>query len=281
MIQISSELPKCLLDDEDNINDYDFVLYHTYLKDSEYREHYLQKRIDKPNRLMILDNSAYEFFVSGEQFNEDDYIKVINELKPDYYIVPDELMNKDKTLQNFEHWIKFSIKKVNKKSKPYFTPQGRDKSELLDCLWEMMDKINVRKLPKNLCFPFHNDFLREMYIPQIVQDNFKFPLSTDDHYAAGRVALLFQLYYQGSLDGYRIHLLGSHNPRELNMLKRIPQIKTFDSGYPVKLGVEGIRIGTETEKPKTIIDNFYNKKLDTKTKNLIKHNVSQVRGYCK
>lgn len=279
MIQTSSELPKCLLSEEDDINDYDFVLYHTYLKDKEYREHYLKKRKSQPERMMILDNSAYEFFISGEQFNEDDYVKVINELVPDYYIVPDELMNKDATLKAFNKWIKTTIKKINKKSRPYFTPQGRTYYEFNDCLWQMIDTINAKKLPRNLCIPFHNDFYKDMDIPEVVKSEFGDVTGLDNHYAAGRITLLSRLSFTNAFNGYRIHLLGSHNPKEIKFIKRIPAVKTMDSGYPVKLGIEGIRLGEEKEKPKTIIDDFYNKDLDENTKNLIKTNVKTMRGF--
>ena len=99
------ELPKCMLEHEDTLNDYDFVLYHQYLKDETYRNNYLNKRKTHPDRMMILDNSAYEFFVSGEKFIEEDFIRVIKELKPTYYIVPDVLMDYQKTFENFMHWI--------------------------------------------------------------------------------------------------------------------------------------------------------------------------------
>lgn len=279
MILTSSELPKCLLNEEDVLNDYDFVLYHTYLKDPEYREHYLNKRRNNPGRLMILDNSAYEFFVSGEKFDEEAYVGVINELVPDYYIVPDKLMDKGATLAAFDRWIKKIIKKINKKSRPYFTPQGRTYYEFNDCLWHMVDIINGKGLPRNLCIPFHNDFYRDMDIPAVVRQDYGDVTGLDNHYAAGRVTLLNRLSFTNGFNGYRIHLLGSHNPRELQFIKRISAVKTMDSGYPVKLGIEGIRIGEETEKPKTIIDDFYNKDLDQTTRELIKHNVSKMRSW--
>ena len=37
MLKINCELPKCMLEDNNELNEYDFVLFHLYIKDAEYR----------------------------------------------------------------------------------------------------------------------------------------------------------------------------------------------------------------------------------------------------
>ena len=78
---------------------------------------------------------------------------------------------------------------------------------------------------------------------------------------------------------YRFHLLGSHDPRELRAHKDIKQIQSFDSGYPVKLGVMGVKFGDEKEKPNIIIDDFCNKSLDEDIKNLIVNNIITMKKF--
>ena len=63
---------------------------------------------------MILDNSAYEFFVKGQSLDLDKYKEAIIELNPDYYILPDTLMNREKTIMDvleFEHNQRREIEK--------------------------------------------------------------------------------------------------------------------------------------------------------------------------
>ena len=91
MIKINSELPMCMLDKNNTYNEYDFVLFHLYVSNTEYRNYYLNQRGTNPSRLMILDNSAYEFYVKGEQLDLQEFFEAICELKPDMYILPDGL----------------------------------------------------------------------------------------------------------------------------------------------------------------------------------------------
>jgi hypothetical protein len=107
---INSELPICMLDRNNDLNEYDFVLFHLYISNKEYREFYWKQRLSQPNRLMILDNSAYEFFIKGETLDMDTFVRVINELQPDMYILPDTLMNMDKTLKDTREFLsKYNI----------------------------------------------------------------------------------------------------------------------------------------------------------------------------
>ena len=52
---------------------------------------------------------------------------------------------------------------------------------------------------------------------------------------------------------------------------------SFDSGYPVKLAISGVKLGEEKEKPNVIIDDFYNTDLSDQVKELIIYNVTKMR----
>lgn len=271
------ELPKCMLEYEDTLNDYDFVLYHQYLKDETYRNNYLNKRKTHPDRMMILDNSAYEFFVSGEKFIEEDFIRVIKELKPTYYIVPDVLMDYQKTFENFMRWIE--IVPTISDSQPYFVPQGRTFDEFMDCAARMSSLIRFNNLPKNFCIPFHNDFFldrNKLYSTKIKRLIFRRrELTKDEEYAYGRIVLMDKL--TSLYPNYTFHMLGSHNPIEIMYYDIFDNIISFDSGYPVKLAISGIKLGEEKEKPNVIIDDFYGTNLSDSVKELIIYNVNEMR----
>ena len=110
MIKINSELPNCMLEENLTLNEYDFVLFHLYESDERYRNFYKQMRIAHPDRLMIFDNSAYEYFVKGETLDMDKYVQAILDLKPNFYILPDVLRDKDKTIEGINTFVEKYIK---------------------------------------------------------------------------------------------------------------------------------------------------------------------------
>ena len=284
MIQCCCELPFTMLDKEMEVNDYDFVLYHHYLHSDIYKNNYLKRRKEHPERMMILDNSAYEFFVSHERFYPEDYAAVINELKPDYYIVPDTLMNAEETVYSAVSWVHTYYNDCKESgAQPFFTPQGKTKEEFDWCIEVMTRFIEQKNLSKLLCIPFHDQFLREYKIDDDVvrsvygNQNINLKEEVDKRYALGRVMLMKELAKK--YPDYRFHLLGSHDPRELRAHKDIKQIQSFDSGYPVKLGVMGVKFGDEKEKPNIIIDDFCNKSLDEDIKNLIVNNIITMKKF--
>ena len=113
------------------LNDYDFVLFHLLRDNKEYRDYYFNMKRNYPERLMILDNSAYEFFVKGEELDLDEFVKWINWLMPDYYILPDYLMDREKTINSITEFMsKYKIEC----SKPLAVAQGNNSDDLLSCL---------------------------------------------------------------------------------------------------------------------------------------------------
>ena len=269
MIKINSELPICMLDRNNDLNEYDFVLFHLYISNKEYREFYWKQRLSQPNRLMILDNSAYEFFIKGETLDMDAFVRVINELQPDMYILPDTLMNMDKTLKDTKDFLnKYNITC----SKPLAVAQGNTANELTACILLYQD-MGI----KNIAIPFHNSFFKDSYREYdgyLMMNRYAVvELNDDMKYACGRInwirnnrRLLEQFYH--------VHLLGSHCPYEKVFYMYDP-ITTMDTGYPVKCAIEGYELFKEPHKPNIIIDEFLDKELDCK--DLIAKNVTIFR----
>lgn len=276
MIKINSEIPLCLLDNNNELNEYDFVLFHLYKTNSKYREYFLNQRKEHPERLMIFDNSAYEFFVKGEKLEAGEFYKAIIELNPDYYILPDTLMNMDKTLidtKSFLNMYGVAIQNnKNIKSEPLAVVQGNSVTEMMYCVSE------YKKLEINaVALPFHNSFYRDMDIDKDIMNDFfsEFgPDNVDAEYAMGRVQLMRS--WKGWLkDSFKhIHLLGSHQPYEK---KYYHDFDTMDTGYPVKCALEGVILGDDYKKPNTIIDDFLDKDLDDSVKERIKINIRKFK----
>ena len=91
---ISHEVPKCLFRDSLEFNDYDYALVHLFDKDPEYLAFY--KESVKKGRHVLLDNSIFEL---GEAYDNEQFAKWVDELRPTEYIVPDALEDADKTIK--------------------------------------------------------------------------------------------------------------------------------------------------------------------------------------
>lgn len=283
-IKTNCELPLCLMEKNNELNNYDFVLFHLYKENKQYKEYFLNQREQNPDRLMILDNSAYEFYVKGEILNLYEFYCAIVELKPDIYILPDTLMNKQKTLEDTKSFYKeYGLNIVLKaRSLPMAVLQGNTPEELLECAKEYED-MGI----SHIAIPFHNKFFLDLgnEIDEVGRMAFckwhGMNPTLDTHYAMGRVVFLHKYLYDLSCFNH-IHLLGSHDPYEKAIygMWRVQMkdgIMTMDTGYPVKCGIQGIMLGREKSKPDVIIDEFLEDDLSEKVRDCIEMNVKIFR----
>ena len=320
-ISTNCELPLCMLKEwNTTLNDMDFVLYHLFLHHKDtYGKYFLSERkkelkmrenkanfgrADGRYRIMILDNSAYEFYVKGESIDFDAYMKCVQELKPDYFILPDTLMNKIKTIEDTKTFLTIDyateIKELREKYnvQPMGVLQGNSVSEMLDCIREYSD-LGIQAI----AIPFHNSFFadelgqtKHIDWPDFEKNNLGLPKITqkvelisdgengepcehlverlDNNYARGRIHFIHKYRHLLNRIFKYIHLLGSHNPLEIRYYKDLKLIDSFDTGYPVKLAIEKPKtvLGTEKSKPDIIIDEFFDKKLkEDQIKSIIKN----------
>lgn len=273
-IKISCELPLDMLSDNYNLNDYDLVLFHLYISNESYRRYYQSMRVVHPNRVMILDNSAYEFYIKGETLDLKKYKSIIEELNPTYYILPDKLMDQKETLRIVKEF--FEKYSPNTKSKPMGVVQGYTEGEMIECIYTYRTKFpNI----DSLCLPFHNSFFKEYPRDSQLQNEFADiynldtidDLTEDMYYAMGRINFIHNNH--ALLDDFDyVHLLGSHCPFESSFYGD-SRINSIDTGYPVKLGIEHKILGSERNKPNIIIDDFLDKKLTSLEKRLIQTNI--------
>ena len=272
------ELPiGMLLRDNHSLNDYDFVLFHLYKENQAYREYYRNMRILYPNRLMILDNSAYEFFVKGEKLCLGEFMDAINELSPDYYILPDVLRDKDATIkgiQSFKSTYGFEFDGDQDHSpKPLAVAQGNCSEDLVEC-YNMYRSIGIEYIG----IPFHLSFYKEMTVDEDIKNEFHrvYGEETEDIlYAMGRVQWARE--HETLLRQFeKVHFLGSHCPLEKKFYQ---DYFSMDTGYPVKLGVQCIDLETEKKKPDIIIDEFLDKPLSIEQQKHITNNVLKFKSY--
>lgn len=267
-MKINSELPICMLEQNLELNEIDFVLFHLYQQYPEYREYYKNLRKTHPERVMILDNSGYEFYVQGKELDVEKYVETIKDLRPNYYLLPDTLMDKNKTIESvtkFKWYYETDLYLNAYYSNPMAVVQGNTVQEMFDCMLYYHEKHYI-----NIAIPFHNSFFKETYEMHTANEwRLLFGNLTDDmRYALGRIEFVRKA--QLLLNRFKyVHILGSHHPYE----KRYYGFNSMDTGYPVKCGIEGYELFKEPQKPDVLIDDFVDKDLSRQTKSLIYDNV--------
>lgn len=276
-MKINSELPICLLNQNIDINEYDFVLFHLFESCSEYRDYYMKLRESHPERLMILDNSAYEYFIQHKSLDMDKFTMSIKNLQPDMYILPDVLMDKDATITGTKIFLdKYSNMIIDEysKTKPLAVVQGNTEDELMDCA-KIYNDLGI----DNIAIPFHNSFFKDMDVRKVVRDRFAeiFKIdefSIDVKYSMGRVEFMLKNGQYLKQKFKHIHMLGSHHPVEKVFYN---DFDTMDTGYPVKCGYVGKTIYGQ-DKPDVIIDDFFYEDLSSGVKDLIIQNILDFRA---
>lgn len=279
-ILLNSELPSRLLYASEELNDYDFILYHLFVKNSEYRD-YFSHVMRERERMTILDNSAYEFHRDGGKFNQFEFQKILEEFSPTYFIVPDVLMDAKLTLSNFKAW-----KSIFPERKRMVVPQGKSFKEWLSCYEEMLADGNFEYIG----IPFHNDFFWDigetLYRTPVDQYHNPLTWTSDMAYAQGRCWLMNYLYQNQLVDeNKKYHLLGSHNPLELKWLNQCHKnrdcfnwITSMDTSYPVTKGIMKKDL-EDGEKEKISIDDFFGMSLDKDQRDQITKNIQKFHGY--
>lgn len=275
-MKTNSELPLSLLQDlNQSLNDYDFVLFNLYISNEEYRDYYKDLRQQDPDRLMIMDNSAYELYKSGKSLDLNAYKEAILDLQPDIYIVPDTLMDMTETLQKAQQWqdLRKDLDEVG--ILPMYVAQGSTFDEMVYCAMEYCGTYRA----ECVAVPFHNSFFKEIHTDPHIENEFierMGKMNEDMRYAMGRVQFLSDYDHVFKRFLY-VHLLGSHHPLEKQFYNGLPWIKSMDTSYPVKCALEGYVLFNEPHKPDSVIDNWLTQEIDPKTRQLIVYNVQKFK----
>lgn len=279
-MKINCELPNQMLSMNIDLNEYDFVLLHLFQSDPIYKEYYKGLRSTHRSRLMIFDNSAYEFFVRGIELDIEAFKKAILELQPDLFLLPDVLMDRNKTIEKTQQFL--DVWDENDASRPMAVLQGNSPEELIECA-NIYKGLNIT----HIAIPFHNSFLKEYsknynsVYNNHLRNDWRLRLGkidVDDEYALGRILFIYN--YRDVLSQFKhVHLLGSHRPFEKFYEQDFDFIKTMDTGYPVKCGIVGYELGKEPQKPDVIIDDFLNKDISIHTQKLISNNIGIFKQY--
>lgn len=217
-MKISHESPNSIFKKVQNLTDYDYALVHLFLENQDYREHFLKAKAD--GREIILDNSLFELEVPFDPFK---YSEVIQQLQPEWYIIPDTLENSKETQLSYVKWVS-TFKDLP--GKRIGVLQGKTYEELCEC-YQTFRRFRVDKIGISFdysyyekCFPLNMKLEawmkgRQMFIKQLQEESFFRP-------------------------EIPIHLLGCSLPQEFKYYQTMEFIDSVDTSNPVVHGLKGV-----------------------------------------
>lgn len=219
MIKISHEVPKALLEWSLDVNDYDYILPYFYKRSSDYAAFYQTAKSN--GRFSILDNGLFE----GETYSNLELVCLINELKPDIFIVPDEWNNSDATYKHAEKWSDLS-NKLNLDTDLMIVLQGERFEEMFQLLYKCY-QLGYRHFAVN-----HSS---KAYDSHFQHNN------PDVSKMMGRINFINYIQRRSTIpEECYFHLLGCTLPQEFMYYKGYDFIKSVDTSNPIILGLENI-----------------------------------------
>lgn len=215
-ISIAHEAPVSLMNEVQQVTDYDYALSVCFDKVDGYYDFF--KRAIKNGRWVLLDNGIFE---EGVPMDADKYADYIVNLQPNEYVVPDALEDANTTVSNFDKWI---LDFGDIPGRRIGVAQGKTFSEFIECYKFMADKAD------KIAISFDYSF----YINELTDhtDGNKW-----ERYSIGRKLAIEYLRRVNLLKNSKPHhLLGVSLPAEIEYYKRVGLnsiIESFDSSNPV------------------------------------------------
>lgn len=241
---VSHEVPRTLLNESLNFNDYDYFLIHQITRHPEYRDFFnLSKSL---GRRSVLDNSLYEL---KESFDPDVFADFIRELRPSEYLIPDCFDSYDKNMDMFDDWM---IKYSGLPGVKIATVHGGSLRDFEDA-YRIFDSTGVK-----IAFNFAESLYSRLGDP---------------------IASRFYVISSLSINpGRKHHLLGCTVPQEFMMYQNMKFIETIDTSNPVMAAFEGKRYPIAS-KPRLAVDECQDTDISESIKADIYYNVSVFKKY--
>jgi hypothetical protein len=263
-MKISHEVPKCLLNNSPEFNDFDYVLPHLLDQDKHYLKYF--KKAKEDGRYVIMDNSLHELkdINNGHGYDHNRLLYWINELEPDEFIVPDVWENKTQTLVNAKHWLQYTYPK---NTTPVAVVQAKSYTEAYECYY-LLKELGYKKIAFSYGAAYYNEVSHHP--------------NMDTGKALGRIIVISMLFKAGIISRTdRVHLLGCTSPFEFSLYKDMPFIETIDTSNPIMMALEGKKYNNSLnmDKPKANMNNFFDidfKEVDYK---LVLYNTTKFKDF--
>lgn len=254
---ISHETPICMLDDSRQYNDYDYCLVHLCETYPEYYNFF--KTSITQGRQVLLDNSIFEL---GEAFDSDKFAEYIQDLKPNFYIVPDVLEDGYSTMKSF---AQFTNKYNDLPGLKIGAVQGKSYDEIVDCynyMSEFADYIAI-----SFDFSYY-----------IITGKGKTKL---ERWCDGRRRLIEQLKNDGVWNYHKPHhLLGCSLAKEFRNYIGDKSIRSADTSNPIVAGIKELRYNGDlglNEKPSIMLADLIDHEVTDSQREDILYNVDNFK----
>lgn len=262
-MNISHEVPLCLLKRSLLFNDYQYVLPHLIDKYEQYKEHMLDYR-KQENSFIICDNGLFE----GVTHTTEDLIAKINLIKPDIFIVPDNWNDKDTTYKNAKYWMNTLKSQLPPETNLMVVMQGM--LSFME-LYQECEDLGY----KHFAFNHSSAAYQKMF----------FHPNKLINQALGRQHTINRMKHLGSIkNNHYIHLLGASLPQEFSYYKDpyFDFIKSVDSSSPIINGILGNYYKEHGLffKPSEKIETFFEDDLDGKI-GCITFNINEFKRFVK
>ena len=211
-MKVSHEVPKVLLNNSREWNDYDYCLPHLLDQDEYYRDYFYNAR--KEGRYIIMDNSLHEL---GAAYDFDRLHYWIKEIEPDEFIVPDVWMKQAQTNAQAKYWKQF---KYPKRTKIVAVVQGEDEQKAHLCAGLLAD-LGYKKL----CISYGASWYGDNPLDRSI----------------GRINFVKDLLSRKELKDIKFHLLGCAVPQEFGWYRNEPRIESIDTSNPIMAALEGTK----------------------------------------
>ena len=263
MIKVAHESPKDIFNEVQSLTDYDYALVHLFEEDPIYLDQF-KKAIAK-GREVILDNSIFEL---EEAFDAVKFDKWVNEIKPNWYIVPDALEQSQKTIDQMEDWNNKGLGYEG--SGKIGVVQGKTYDEIVDCYNYMNKEADVDMIAISFDYSYYTKSCphANKYVSWML----------------GRVKLLGDLLRDGVINKDKPHhLLGCGLPQEFSFYKHSDYdwIYSLDTSNPVVHGIKGISYGSDGlwSKERQKLHELINSEISIDQLNTIKNNIQKFKWF--
>lgn len=257
-ILISHEVPRSLLKESLNFNDYQFILPFYYKRCNIYKDF-----MNNYGGLKILDCGLFE----GETYSIQDQIKMVNEINPTIYIVEDVWNDSSQTYKNAKYWKGLKNSGV---IPPHITLmvvlQGKTFGDIEVLYHQCLDLGYT-------AFSFNHSSVA--YKHELENE---FPLRSE-YSSIGRPKLIKRLLDKGVIkSNHYIHLLGATDINEFKIYnKSFPGvIDSLDTSGPILKALEGERYNDINcrKKPINKMEKYFNMDISPKMKEDILFNIN-------
>jgi hypothetical protein len=259
---VSHESPLELLESSLNYNDYQYCLVHLMELDDEYRDWFLNvnKRFGAD---VLLDNSIFEL---GESFDPDKYAFWLQEINPNFYIVPDVLENAHETMNKWTEWELMHMP-ANNSSLRIGVVQGKDWNDLVECYQFMSAEADYIAISFDYSY-YHNTGVGGNKL---------------DRWCTGRQRFIQHLIDEGIWNWNKPHhLLGCSLAKEFGYYtdKNIYNIRSCDTSNPVVAALHGLRYNSDQGlqvKPSTMLCDLIKAEVDDDIRELTRYNTTMFK----